>query len=139
MGGDYVPKGNHGYDPASVSSRSPRWGSARRTDLPDRVHQPDMHAIFCAHGVSVFRFTRTSIAHPLTLFFAPQPFANSIKTAAARRQLANSSEELDSQITVVPGFQNLEIYDLVAKLLGIPEEGRAPTHGTGLWERYLES
>ncbi|KAM0750332.1 Phosphodiest-domain-containing protein [Meredithblackwellia eburnea MCA 4105] len=92
MGGDYVPKGNHGYD----------------------NDDPSMHAIFVAHG----------------------PFANSIKASAIERRSPLPRDE--EEITTIPGFANLEIYNLVASLLGIKEEGRAPTNGTvGFWEQYI--
>lgn len=102
MGGDYRPKGNHGYDNAS----------------------PSMHAVFVAHG----------------------PFASSIK-AQRRMKRAEASvgdvawiggEKEEELISTIPGFANLEVYNLVAKLLGIPVEGRAPNNGTvGFWEQYL--
>lgn len=73
--------------------------------------QPSMHAIFVVHG----------------------PMASRIKLAR-RSQPAPRDE-----ITVIPGFANLEIYNLVAKLLGIGEEGRAPNNGTaGFWEALLQ-
>ena len=63
-----------------------------------------------------------------------QPFASRIKSSLSRRQSVDPSPE----ITVIPGFPNLEIYDLVANLLGIEEEGRAKNNGTeGFWEQYL--
>jgi hypothetical protein len=82
---------------------------------------PDMHAIFCSHG----------------------PFANSIKKADLRRrqieaEVKGEGEVVTDQTTVIPGFGNHEIYDLVMQLLGVEEENRAPTNGTaGFWSRYL--
>lgn len=73
-----------------------------------------MHAMFVAHG----------------------PFANSIKAQQKRKRalLSLPAEE----ITTIPGFPNLEIYNLVAHLLGIKEEGRAPNNGTvGFWDQYI--
>lgn len=75
MGGDYVPKGNHGY----------------------ANDDPSMHAIFIARGPS-FR----------------------------------------SRQERLPGFANLEVYDLVARLLAIPNGMRAPNNGTrGFWDALL--
>ncbi|KAL8277172.1 hypothetical protein RQP46_010420 [Phenoliferia psychrophenolica] len=94
MKGDYVPKGNHGYD----------------------NDDPSMHAIFVAHG----------------------PMASSIKTASEARSRRRSEPATRDTITVIPGFANLEVYNLVAKLLGIGVEGRAPNNGTvGFWEGLL--
>lgn len=77
-----------------------------------------MHAIFVAHG----------------------PFAENLKAVRRRekRSLPDSSDE-ESRISVVEGFKNLEVYGLVARLLGIPERSRAPHNGTeGVWDTYLE-
>lgn len=102
MGGDYRPKGNHGYDNAA----------------------PSMHAVFVAHG----------------------PFASSIKAQRRKKREEDSKgvivavvgEKEEEVISTIPGFANLEVYNLVAKLLGIPLEGRAPNNGTvGFWEQYL--
>lgn len=73
---------------------------------------PTMHAIFVAHG----------------------PFASTLK--AGLRKRADFEERADG-VTVIPGFANLEIYNLVARLLAI--ESPAPNNGTrGFWERFLE-
>ncbi|KAK4052450.1 hypothetical protein OIV83_002252 [Microbotryomycetes sp. JL201] len=83
MNGQYVPLGNHGYDPA----------------------EPDMHAIFVAHG----------------------PFVRRLK-----------QQRPSNEAVVIPGFANLEIYDLVMRLIGVPEAKRAPNNGTeGFWDQYL--
>lgn len=72
---------------------------------------PSMHAIFVAHG----------------------PFAEQLKSQNRKRQ------EVAQAITVIDGFPNLEIYNLVARLLGIQTPGRASNNGTvGFWDRYLD-
>ena len=72
-----------------------------------------MHAIFVAHG----------------------PMASSIKVARSARSLGPVERDA---ITVIPGFANLEIYNLVAELLGIEVDRRAPNNGTvGFWESLL--
>lgn len=39
---------------------------------------------------------------------------------------------------MIPGFDNLEVYNLVVRLLGIAEEKQAPNNGTvGFWDSYL--
>ncbi|GAA5874588.1 hypothetical protein JCM1840_002238 [Sporobolomyces johnsonii] len=79
---------------------------------------PSMHTVFVAHG----------------------PFANQLKTSQRlRKRQQEASIASDPNTTVLPGFANLEVYDLVARLLGIPEERRALNNGTsGFWERYLD-
>ncbi|KAI5478563.1 type I phosphodiesterase/nucleotide pyrophosphatase/phosphate transferase family protein [Pseudohyphozyma bogoriensis] len=89
---------------------------------------PSMHAIFVAHG----------------------PFAERIKTVDKRKRAAqeesavtttetSTSSTTPEHITTIPGFANLEIYNLVAELLGIPEGMRAPNNGTrGFWQQYLD-
>lgn len=73
-----------------------------------------MHAIFVAHG----------------------PFAESIKQKELRRRDAIAA---DLHTLVIPGFDNVELYDLLASLLRIPVEGRAQTNGTsGFWDEWLD-
>lgn len=107
-----------------------------------------MHAIFIAHGVRygvpVVRLPHWSLAH-ISFLGLPQPFANNLKTTARRRSpappttSASASASLVEQTTIIPGFDNLEIYNLVIRLLGIPESGRAKNNGTeGFWDKYLD-
>ncbi|GAA6049243.1 hypothetical protein JCM3770_005902 [Rhodotorula araucariae] len=85
---------------------------------------PAMHAIFVAHG----------------------PFASRLKTSSrfAHRRRATPQAQArglvpsDPATSVIPGFANTELYELVAELLHIPVEGRAQTNGTeGFWDEYL--
>ena len=40
---------------------------------------------------------------------------------------------------MIPGFDNVEVYDLVAGLLRIPVEKRAQNNGTsGFWDQYID-
>lgn len=72
---------------------------------------PSMHAIFIGHG----------------------PFADKVRQSS---MLSSSSRGTST----MPGFSNLEIYDLVTRLLGIPAGMRAPHNGTrGFWDQYLSS
>ncbi|KAK4700203.1 hypothetical protein P7C70_g6048, partial [Phenoliferia sp. Uapishka_3] len=78
--------------------------------------QPSMHAIFVAHG----------------------PMASSIKAVSDAKRKRRHQPSKRDEITVIPGFANLEVYNLVARLLGIDEAGRAPNNGTvGFWEELL--
>jgi len=68
-----------------------------------------MHAIFVAHG----------------------PFSKSAKAALATR--AERRGEY-----LMPGFQNVEIYNLVVRLLGIDSARVAKTNGTAnFWDTYV--
>ncbi|GAA6005146.1 nucleotide pyrophosphatase/phosphodiesterase family protein [Rhodotorula paludigena] len=81
---------------------------------------PQMQAIFVAHG----------------------PFASRLKMTSrfSRRATALERDAIpsDPATTVIPGFANTELYELVAELLHIPVESRAQTNGTsGFWDQYL--
>lgn len=80
---------------------------------------PSMHAIFVAHG----------------------PFANAVKaqSASLRSRQAVGVVASDPHTHVIPGFDNVEVYDLVAGLLRIPVERRALNNGTsGFWDQYID-
>ncbi|OAX37436.1 Phosphodiest-domain-containing protein [Rhizopogon vinicolor AM-OR11-026] len=71
--------------------------------------ESSMHAIFIAHG----------------------PFSKRAKAALAAR-----TEDQDEYL--MPGFQNVEIYNLVRQLLGINAAHAAKTNGTvGFWDSYV--
>ncbi|OAX37433.1 Phosphodiest-domain-containing protein [Rhizopogon vinicolor AM-OR11-026] len=73
--------------------------------------EPSMRAIFVAHG----------------------PFSQDTKAAVAVR---GESQNLGEY--VMPGFQNVEIYNLVVRLLGIDAADAAITNGTaGFWDTYI--
>ena len=68
-----------------------------------------MHAFFVAHG----------------------PFSKDAKAALTTR--AEGRGEY-----LIPGFQNVEIYNLVMRLLGIDTAKAAKTNGTAkFWDAYL--
>jgi len=80
--------------------------------------EPSMHAIFVAHG----------------------PFSAVTKAVHQSRSLSHSNKGWHStsdDTYVMNGFQNVEIYNLVIKLLGIRNDA-APTNGTeGFWDLYF--
>lgn len=85
---------------------------------------PSMRGIFVAHGPSFTPLKSSRLAR---------------RSSAAYALSGRAPIDEDPATTVIDGFVNLEVYDLVAGLLGIQEEGRAKTNGTqGFWERYLE-
>ncbi|KAL4081232.1 alkaline-phosphatase-like protein [Scleroderma citrinum] len=82
--------------------------------------EPAMHAIFVAHG----------------------PFSSGAKAIASRnaspRANGNAWHSITDEAYVMQGFPNIEIYNLVMRLLDISQFG-ADTNGTvGFWDDYLE-
>ncbi|KAG1887655.1 Phosphodiest-domain-containing protein [Suillus subluteus] len=72
---------------------------------------PSMHAIFVAHG----------------------PFSQGMKAAVVAR-----GESDGTGAYVMPGFQNVEIYNLVMRLLGLDATDTAITNGTaGFWDEFV--
>lgn len=72
---------------------------------------PSMHAIFVAHG----------------------PFSQGAKAAVVARGEDDGTGEY-----VMPGFQNVEIYNLVMRLLGLDATDTATTNGTaGFWDTFV--
>ncbi|GAA5894436.1 hypothetical protein JCM6882_004821 [Rhodosporidiobolus microsporus] len=115
MAGNYAIKGNHGYDNAL----------------------PEMHGIFVAHGPFAERLKSSPLARRrLSRSSSPPSSASPLSsdTPLTRRDPIPT----DPATTVLPGFANLEVYNLVADLLRIPRERRAQTNGTeGFWEGWL--
>lgn len=90
-----------------------------------------MHAIFIAHGPLASRIKATSIR---------RRNRNSQDWASSRLKglLTRPREiEIHEDITVIPGFDNLEIYNLITKKL-LKLDKVAKQNGTvGFWDRYL--
>jgi hypothetical protein len=79
-----------------------------------------MHAMFVAHGPFS---TAVKVQHKQTSRFA-----------RSKKQGWHSTSK---DAYVMETFQNVEIYNLVMKLLGISQFS-APTNGTaGFWDQYL--
>lgn len=77
------------------------------------------------------------------MFVAHGPFSTDVKAQHQRRSLSSRSRGKDSwhsiadDAYVMQSFQNVEIYNLVMKLLGISDHA-APTNGSaGFWDQYL--
>lgn len=67
------------------------------------------------------------------IFVAHGPFSQGTKAAVAARGEDKSHGEY-----VMPGFQNVEIYNLVMRLLGIDTAHAAITNGTaGFWDAFV--
>lgn len=75
------------------------------------------------------------------MFLAHGPFSNVVKALHCQSRASNKSKgwhSISNDGYVMNGFQNVEVYNLVMRLLGVPEEVRAKTNGTvGFWDRYF--
>lgn len=82
-------------------------------------NDPSMHAMFVAHG----------------------PFSHDAKLGAhahPRRAAPMGWHSTSEDAYIIDTFQNVEIYNLVLKLLGVEEKWTAPNNGTrGFWDRYI--
>ena len=85
--------------------------------------EPSMYAMFVAHG----------------------PFSNIVKDIHARRSASGlfSRQRKDpgwdpkKDAYIINGFENVQVYNLVMKLLGIGDHA-AKTNGTaGFWDKYF--
>lgn len=80
---------------------------------------PRMHAMFIAHG----------------------PFSDVAKALHRQSRMLNRNEGWHStsdDLYVMDWFQNVEVYNLVMRLLGVPKGIWAKTNGTvGFWDRYF--
>lgn len=74
-----------------------------------------MHAIFVAHG----------------------PFSHGAKLSSADTQ-SSAWHSVTDGTYIIPGFANVELYNLIMRLLNI-EAWAAPNNGTtGFWDKYVD-
>jgi len=75
------------------------------------------------------------------MFVAHGPFSNVVKTLHRQSWMPNRNKGWDSTSNdayVMDGFQNVEVYNLVMRLLGVPKKLWARNNGTvGFWDRYF--
>ncbi|KAF9503081.1 hypothetical protein BS47DRAFT_1310273 [Hydnum rufescens UP504] len=117
MQGDYKPKGNHGYD----------------------NDEPSMHAAFVADGPFTTLLKRRRRERSSFLL-------RSLPVWMRRRIAPRWIRDADvdtlrrrGEPQIIEGFENVEVYGLIVKLLGIEPRFAAATNGTvGFWERYLD-
>ncbi|EIW74717.1 Phosphodiest-domain-containing protein [Coniophora puteana RWD-64-598 SS2] len=77
---------------------------------------PSMHAMFVAHG----------------------PFSFDAKATSLSSRSAEAWHSVQDDAYVMPGFPNVEIYNLIMRLLDVDEQRWAPTNGTdAFWDAYL--
>ncbi|KAF8843353.1 Phosphodiest-domain-containing protein [Paxillus ammoniavirescens] len=78
--------------------------------------EPSMRAIFVAHG----------------------PFSHGAKALSSTQTRPSAWHSVTDDAYVMPGFANVEVYDLIMRLLDI-EEWAVPTNGTcGFWDAYVD-
>ena len=86
-----------------------------------------MHAIFVAHGPLADRIKHTQSKRK-----------RSARRSPLYRKKAKRDISVHEEITVIPGFDNLEIYNLVTKKL-LRMNNVAKQNGTdGFWDQYLD-
>lgn len=75
------------------------------------------------------------------MFVAHGPFSSVVKATHHESLLPNKNKGWHStsdDVYVMDGFQNVEVYNLVMKLLGVNRSLTAKTNGTeGFWDKYF--
>ena len=75
------------------------------------------------------------------MFVAHGPFSNAAKALHRQSWMLNRNKGWHStsdDVYVMDGFQNVEVYNLVMRLLEVPKDLWAKTNGTvGFWNRYF--
>jgi hypothetical protein len=75
------------------------------------------------------------------MFVAHGPFANVVKALHRQSWMSNKNKGWHStsdDAYVMDWFQNVEVYNLVMRLLGVPKDLWAKTNGTaGFWDTYF--
>ncbi|KAF8300137.1 Phosphodiest-domain-containing protein [Clavulina sp. PMI_390] len=132
----FSPKNNERIAPLYIV---PRIGWALTTQ---HEHKVEMKGSYTPRGNHGYDNEEQSMH---AMFVADGPFATTLK----KRQLEREEAELfvrrngpnpdrRKEPQVIPTFNNVELYSLVVKLLGM-EKYAAPTNGTaGFWDRYLD-
>lgn len=78
------------------------------------------------------------------MFITFGPFSHAVKSVyrnRSNRQFSSQSSKgwysIKDDVYVIDTFQNVEIYNLLAKLIDIPGHYLAPTNGTkGFWDMF---
>jgi hypothetical protein len=75
------------------------------------------------------------------IFIAHGPFSSVVKALHHQSCMQNENEGWHSTLDdayIMDPFQNVEVYNLVMRLLGVPKNLWARTNGTdGFWDRYF--
>ncbi len=84
-----------------------------------------MHAMFVAHGP--FSIDAKAIHHGRSTPLRPRWLSNA----------DNGWHSTSGSTYVMNGFQNVEIYNLIMKLLGIEAQATQTNGTTEFWDKYL--
>ncbi|KAH8114406.1 Phosphodiest-domain-containing protein [Phellopilus nigrolimitatus] len=106
-GDDGLSKGNHGYD----------------------NNEPSMRAMFVAHGPFSTNVKDVNIKRSTTSIFSRSPKLNS--------PMKPGWHSIQDSAYVMEGFENVQIYGLVMKLLGIEEWAASNNATKGFWDKYV--
>ena len=75
------------------------------------------------------------------IFIAHGPFSNVVKALHNQSCMPNKDKGWHStsdDVYVMEPFQNVEVYNLVMRLLGVPKNRWTKTNGTaGFWDTYF--
>ena len=75
------------------------------------------------------------------MFIAHGPFSNVVKALHRQSRMPHKNNgwySTSDNVYIMDEFQNVEVYELVMRLLGVPKHIRAKTNGTvGFWDRYF--
>lgn len=121
-------EGDIGFSKGVCRSSYPRSSPSNSCDLQNHGYdndEPAMHAIFVAHGP--FSAVAKAIHHSRSTSLRPRSLFNPNK----------GWHSTSDETYVMNGFQNVEIYNLVMKLLGIQEQAAKTNGTTGFWDKYL--
>ncbi|KAK0555617.1 hypothetical protein OC845_000188 [Tilletia horrida] len=151
-GGIFKPKGNHGYPLFDPFSDHPDPLALRRS----------MHAIFAASGPSFARsqanpavklthHTTDHVGWNMPVLGALPPGATVPEGGGGEGNGAASPAQGLGAVGTGGGkgrvdgagtgaaLRNLEVYDLICRVLGVPAAGRAAHNGTaGFWDQYVD-
>jgi hypothetical protein len=72
------------------------------------------------------------------IFVAHGPFSHGAKALSSTQTRPSAWHSVTDDAYVMPGFANVEVYNLIMRLLDI-EEWSVPTNGTcGFWDAYVD-
>ncbi|KAL5501745.1 hypothetical protein ACEPAH_9005 [Sanghuangporus vaninii] len=109
-GDDGLSKGNHGYD----------------------NEEPSMRAMFVAHGPFSTNVKDVHIKRSVA-----ESWSSSLFRRSPRKNPPPGWHSIDNSAYVMEGFENVQIYGLVMKLLGL-EKWSAKNNATkGFWDKYF--
>ena len=121
-------EGDVGLPKGVCRSSEPRSSPDNSFDLQNHGYdnnEPAMHAVFVAHGP--FSAVAKALHHGRSTSLRPRWLLNPNK----------GWHSTSDETYVMNGFQNVEIYNLVMKLLGIEKQAANTNGTTGFWDKYI--